>query len=75
MLSIKKTNSGNMPTNKETLEALSRIADGLWNLGVRSDDLKALKRHIGQQGRQIGWEQINGKWVLHKTYKYGKPKS
>ena len=61
-----------MPTNKQTLEALTRLADQLWALGVRSDDLKALKRHIGQQSRQIGWEFRNGKWTLHKTYKYGK---
>lgn len=62
-----------MPTNKQTLEALTRLADQLWDLGVRSNDLKVLKRHIGQQSRQIGWELRNGKWTLHKTYKYGKP--
>ncbi len=35
-------------TNKRTLEALQRIAKQLEELGVKSDDLKILKMHIGQ---------------------------
>jgi hypothetical protein len=61
-----------MPTNMETLKALKRIARSLKKLGVKSNDLKTLNMHIGQQSRQIGWEFKNGKWVLHKVWKYGR---
>jgi hypothetical protein len=63
-----------MATNKETINALKRIAKKLEALGVKSEDLKILKMHIGQQSRQISWEFKNGKWVQHKTWKYGKHK-
>lgn len=59
-----------LPTNKATLEALQRIAEALEGLGVQSEDLKTLKRHIGQQGRQIGWEYRRGKWVYGRNYNY-----
>src|SRR5581483_11283112 len=44
-----------MPTDEKTIAALGRIAEALENLGVKGEDLKALKRHIGQQKRQLAW--------------------
>lgn len=64
-----------MPTNKYVLQAMKRIAKKLESLGVKNDeDFSMFKRHIGQQGRQIAWEEKKGKWVQHKTWKYGKKK-
>lgn len=64
-----------MTTDKRTLEALQNIAEKLKEIGVKSEDLKILNMHIGQQGRQIGWEWKNGKWVYRKDWKYGKKQS
>jgi hypothetical protein len=58
-----------MATNKDTLVALKRIAKNLKKLGVKSNDLKKLNYHIGQQRKQIGWEFKNGKWIYHKKSK------
>jgi hypothetical protein len=46
-----------MPTNKRTLKALRNIATKLKELGVKSEDLKILNWHIGQQSRQIAWDE------------------
>ena len=61
-----------MATNKETLRALKRIAKKLKGLGVKSEDLKLLNMHIGQQSRQIAWDKDKktGKWISHKVWKY-----
>lgn len=42
-----------MATDKMTIEALERIARKLIDLGVKSEDLKILNRHIGQQKREM----------------------
>jgi len=63
-----------MATDKKTLVALKNIVEGLKKLGVKSKDLETVIRHIGQQSRQVAWEQINGRWVYGKTRKYGKRK-
>ena len=58
-----------MPTDKKTINALERIAKKLKELGVKTNDLKLLNYHIGQQKRQIAWENKGGKWVDHHRNK------
>jgi hypothetical protein len=56
-----------MATNKRTLEALKNLSQKLKDLDVKSEDLKILNWHIGQQSKQIAWERNKrtGRWFYH----------
>ncbi len=55
-----------MATDEPTIEMLESLSKKLENLGVKSVELTKLKRHIGQQKKQIGWACRNGKWEYKK---------
>jgi len=57
-----------MATDEKTLKALERIASSLTQLGVKSEDLKTLNRHIAQQRKEIAWTE-NGRLYPQKRSK------